>query len=96
MGRQKVNCAAGTREAGLGHALLSASSSHRWINCPPSGSVKTVKTRAANTHSRERMPTASVSTKWNRRSEWIPLIRQKVSVSTMRKWKTVRKAMPSM
>ena len=36
MGGQKVNCAAGTREAGLGHALLSASSSHRWINCPPS------------------------------------------------------------
>ena len=32
----KVNCAAGTREAGLGHALLSASSSHRWLNCPPS------------------------------------------------------------
>ena len=36
MGKQKVNCAAGTREAGLGHALLSASSSHRWLNCPPS------------------------------------------------------------
>lgn len=36
MGKQKVNCAAGTRVAGLGHALLSASSSHRWLNCPPS------------------------------------------------------------
>ena len=36
MGKQKVNCAAGTSEAGLGHALLSASSSHRWLNCPPS------------------------------------------------------------
>ncbi|MFR5901433.1 MAG: DUF2800 domain-containing protein, partial [Neglectibacter timonensis] len=36
MGKQKVNCAAGAREAGLGHALLSASSSHRWLNCPPS------------------------------------------------------------
>ena len=36
MGKQKVNCAAGTRESGLGHALLSASSSHRWLNCPPS------------------------------------------------------------
>lgn len=36
MGKQKANCAEGTREAGLGHALLSASSSHRWLNCPPS------------------------------------------------------------
>lgn len=36
MGKQKVNCATGTRVAGLGHALLSASSSHRWLNCPPS------------------------------------------------------------
>lgn len=36
MGKQKVNCAGGTRETGLGHALLSASSSHRWISCPPS------------------------------------------------------------
>ena len=36
MGKQEVNCAKGTREAGLGHALLSASSSHRWFACPPS------------------------------------------------------------
>ncbi len=36
MAGQKVNCAEGAREAGLGHALLSASSSHRWLNCPPS------------------------------------------------------------
>lgn len=34
--KQKVNCATGAREAGLGHALLSASSAHRWIHCPPS------------------------------------------------------------
>lgn len=36
MDSQKVNCAKGTREAGLEHALLSASSSYRWISCPPS------------------------------------------------------------
>ena len=36
MGKQKVNCAAGAREAGLGHALLSASASPRWLKCPPS------------------------------------------------------------
>ena len=36
MGKQKVNCATGTREAALGHATLSASSSHRWLQCLPS------------------------------------------------------------
>ncbi|MDD2981672.1 MAG: DUF2800 domain-containing protein, partial [Hespellia sp.] len=36
MGSQKVNCAEGIREAGQSHALLSASASHRWLNCPPS------------------------------------------------------------
>lgn len=34
--KQRVNCTAGAREAGLGHAVLSASSSHRWLECPPS------------------------------------------------------------
>ena len=36
MSKQKVNCATGAREAGLGHALLSASASPRWLKCPPS------------------------------------------------------------
>ena len=36
MGKQKVNCATGAREAGLGHALVSASASPRWLRCPPS------------------------------------------------------------
>ena len=36
MSKQKVNCAKGTREADLGHAVLSASGSHRWLNCTPS------------------------------------------------------------
>jgi hypothetical protein len=39
MPKQKVNCAAGTREAGLGHAYLSASASHRWLACPPSAKL---------------------------------------------------------
>ena len=34
--KQKVNCTAGAREAGLDHAVLSASSSNRWLECPPS------------------------------------------------------------
>jgi hypothetical protein len=39
MPKQKVNCATGTREAGLGHAYLSASASHRWLACPPSAKL---------------------------------------------------------
>lgn len=40
MSKQKVNCAKGTREAGLGHAVLSASGSHRWLNCTPSARLE--------------------------------------------------------
>lgn len=40
MSKQKVNCAKGTREAGLGHAILSASGSHRWLNCTPSARLE--------------------------------------------------------
>lgn len=39
MAKQKVNGVAGTREAGMSHALLSASSSHRWLMCPPSAKL---------------------------------------------------------
>lgn len=37
--KQKVNCSTGAREDGLAHALLSASSSHRWLTCPPSAKL---------------------------------------------------------
>lgn len=40
MSKQKVNCAKGTRETGLGHAILSASGSHRWLNCTPSARLE--------------------------------------------------------
>jgi len=40
MARQKVNCASGAREAGQGHALLSASGSEKWLNCPPSAKLE--------------------------------------------------------
>ena len=40
MSKQKVNCAKGTREAGLGHAVLSASSSHRWTKCTPAARLE--------------------------------------------------------
>lgn len=36
MSKQKVKCTKNTTDAGLGHALLSASSSGRWLSCPPS------------------------------------------------------------
>ncbi|HEM4119380.1 DUF2800 domain-containing protein [Streptococcus suis] len=35
MSKQKVNCTESLRESALGHALLSASSSHRWLTAPP-------------------------------------------------------------
>lgn len=40
MSNQKVNCAKGTREADLGHAILSASGAHRWMNCTPSARLE--------------------------------------------------------
>ena len=40
MKKQKVNCAAGAREAGLGHSILSPSESHRWLNCTPSARLE--------------------------------------------------------
>ncbi len=40
MSKQKVNCAAGTRKAGLGHAILSPSSAHRWMHCTPSAMLE--------------------------------------------------------
>lgn len=39
MTKQKANCAAVAGAVGLGHALLSASSSHRWLMCPPSAKL---------------------------------------------------------
>ena len=38
--QQKVNCVKDTREAGLGHAILSASGAHRWLSCTPSARLE--------------------------------------------------------
>lgn len=40
MAKQKVNCVKDTREAGLGHAILSASGAHRWLNCNKSARLE--------------------------------------------------------
>lgn len=40
MSDQKVNCVKDTREAGLGHAILSASGAHRWLSCTPSARLE--------------------------------------------------------
>lgn len=34
--KEKASCSKGASAAGLDHAILSASSSHRWLECPPS------------------------------------------------------------
>lgn len=40
MGKQKGNCTSGAREVHLGHALLSASGSHKWLSCTPSARLE--------------------------------------------------------
>ena len=39
MSDQKVNCVKDTREAGLGHAILT-SGAHRWLSCTPSARLE--------------------------------------------------------
>lgn len=55
MTRQKVNCTTGAREAGLGHAVLSPSSSHRWLNCTPSAVLELEFENTSSTAAEEGM-----------------------------------------
>ena len=90
MGGQKVNCAGGTREAGLGHALLSASSSHRWINCPPSAKLCENCEDQGSEYAQQGTDAHSLCQyKVDQHLEWILLIRQKASASLMKKWKNL-------
>ena len=46
-----------------GHALLSASSSHRWLNCPPSARLcENYEDRGSEYARKVRMPTACANT----------------------------------
>ena len=59
MDNQKVNGAVGARETG--HSLLSASSAHRWLNCPPSARAgRGLRTGAAIMRRKERPPISSL------------------------------------
>jgi hypothetical protein len=53
MAEQKVNCASGAREAGLGHALLNASGADRWINCPPSARLEEAMDEETSEYAKE-------------------------------------------
>lgn len=51
--KQKENCEKGKSDTGFGHAFLSPSSSHRWINCPPSAILESEFENEATTVAEE-------------------------------------------
>ncbi len=53
MAKQEVNCALSDRKAGQGHALLSASGSDRWLNCPPSAKLEAGIEEKSSEYARE-------------------------------------------
>jgi len=48
-----VNCALSERKAGQSHALLSASGSDRWLNCPPSARLEAGMEERSSEYARE-------------------------------------------
>ena len=89
MSKQKVNCAKGTREADLGHAVLSASGSHRWLNCTPSARLELEFENTTSEAAREGSVLFLITTqmKWKN----APMLMRNLSWSNTKKQKSPAK-----
>lgn len=79
------------------HAILSASSSHRWLNCPPSARLCEAYEDKGSDYAAEGttlMPYASFDL--SRHSAFRLRTQSKISPGTTRRWRTVPPDMPPM